>query len=358
MLFITVASAAEFDMEQVVDDTKFLNDLSRQVISKIQDQTAEPEVKNNLNDLKNNLSKICFGVVRTKNFIENKTKILLFEYPEAVVFDFFIRTVKYAVIYPWMIQTGFGAYIAAAEIIPEAGLLTIPYILSKIKIKKMQLTSQLGVDPKLLKSTVFPNLDLNINHLHIKEVDNKIVIFPLTQEAAKSDEKWLTILDLENLVPQHFVSEVQKLGFDKYTYEAILLEKAFENTESKKILFSKFSYDKSSEDKNSIYFYNSIELHIKSLRQKLDVDQPSLLKDGFEKWIRGQFVAYKIRNLANKIRYFQLRHLADRLNNNSKIEPKDWRELENFKKESQENFLELRALKGIKLKLSCTALFI
>jgi hypothetical protein len=292
--------------------------------------------------LKNKIGPFAFLAARTKGFLEAKLKLIVFEYPDAIAFDFLMRFVKYAVLHPYLIASGHAAWLPVAEIIPEAAIATIPYLAVRVWLKQARLRRQIGMDPKLLKAKLIDGVDLNTTRLHLLTVNelareaSETLIIPVKNSgflrfsdsssvAEARSAHFVPVSTLERIVDRQFLMNLTKLNLDEVLYENALLQKVFSDRELTERFWAESGFvanrDRASE---SLRFFMQSELMLNRIRAEIENTLPefSFAPKNLSLWIKGLWSKLSFSSKVNAFRLFQLQTLASAHKNEGRL-PQD-----------------------------------
>lgn len=248
-----------------IEDALLLQEIAVDQVKQIDAQVAKLS-KEKRNDLMKKIGQMSYYASRSKGFIEGRMSVILFNYPDAFVWQSLLIFVRYSVVYPAMVSTGTGWLIPYVEPLPIELSMTMPYIWARTQINRKVVAHRVGVDPELLKTLLFQDLDVDLKITDIYRMGRGIQgdanwLLPVSH--GKGASEWITVRELEEIVSAkepEYIHQLKLLNLELVDYKNNLKLKIEEDDELYAVLAEKakkLAIDSSTPDekKNLMDFY-------------------------------------------------------------------------------------------------------
>ncbi len=264
------------------------------------------------------LGRATYFASRSKAFLELKTKILLFKYPDTILFDLLLRFIRYFVLYPVLVATGQPYAAGILEVMPGESIFDLPYVWVRMWFKDRSLKKMIGMDPKVLRKSLFADIgvDLNTTNLHPGYTpDGNLLILPVAK--GKNSGDLITQKKLESILfaDKPLKKTIQDLHLDPALYERVLWENVLSDPSLAKKLLKFKTTDKLAPGlAEMLSFYLESQGLITRLTMEISESAPelefSLSPVKFYNWLNGLRATLEMASRVNELRDFQLATLA------------------------------------------------
>jgi len=223
------AAGAQTDTESLpspgvsVEDALVLQEIAMRDVSKVEAKVTKLNAEQR-SALRKKVGQLAYYASRSQGFVEAKMSMIVFNYPDAFIWQNLLIFARYAVVYPAMVSTGTSWLIPYIEPLPIELGMTMPYIWMRNLIGRKIFQVRVGVDPELLKTLLFQDLDVDLKTTNFHVLGRGLRgenswLLPVHQ--GKDESPWVSRDELEALVnakDPEFIRQLKLLQLDGEDY--------------------------------------------------------------------------------------------------------------------------------------------